>query len=515
MNKRAIGKFTDRNHLYSIAETSPANYSKPIIQIYTQTGIFSNDFYNMVSQAETFYVPKGESWKWKIEVPFSYTKIVDVPSSTLSLAKPGIDGTTFEIVLDSNEFGINQTICIGNRTFGPQLAILQDPQPQGTAWRYTCTLVSDHPQTDFLDKKWLAVGNDVISGTSFGGEFTDKGPGLGRGVDYIEMYETMSSSMYREHTITKMADEINVVDNASGATVPIALGRDRDGNILDGIAYATQVRNSTGKITVATRWESFVEMYLRKQMLSDEVWRMLHQKAGVVQVPGKQEWVKFSDGVIPRIRKHGNYVPYNRGELASTLLRTVFGDLFYGRVSIPQRHVKLYTNELGIQTFQQLAKQDALGSGISFQADIPAIHTSGITVNDPSQHLVYGWAFNSMFSTETGLIEVIHLQELDQPQLNAEFGQNKRATPLYIAFDISPDSDGTLKANVKRVRLSGSPDMTWGYVDGRQSHLGHAASKGMQSANTFPGYKIWMEDRVDVFIEDLSGCMLIEELPQY
>jgi hypothetical protein len=32
----------------------------------------------------------------------------------------------------------------------------------------------------------------------------------------------------------------------------------------------------------------------------------------------------------------------------------------------------------------------------------------------------------------------------------------------------------------------------------------------MSSSSMFPGYKLWMEDRADVFIEDTSRTVLIE-----
>jgi len=64
-------------------------------------------------------------------------------------------------------------------------------------------------------------------------------------------------------------------------------------------------------------------------------------------------------------------------------------------------------------------------------------------------------------------MEVVHLLELDEPQTNTEYGQNKKSTPIFIVFDISPEGDGTPKNNVREVRMQGAPSMTWGYVDGR------------------------------------------------
>lgn len=84
-----------------------------------------------------------------------------------------------------------------------------------------------------------------------------------------------------------------------------------------------------------------------------------------------------------------------------------------------------------------------------------------------------------------------------------------------MVFNVSPESDGSLIDNMREVRMKGSPSMTWGYVDGRQHHLGFAKSQGMNSANKFPGYTLWMEDRCDIFIEDMTRTVLIEEIPQY
>ena len=84
-----------------------------------------------------------------------------------------------------------------------------------------------------------------------------------------------------------------------------------------------------------------------------------------------------------------------------------------------------------------------------------------------------------------------------------------------MVFDVSPMSDGSMVNNMREVRMQGAPSMTWGYIDGTAHHLGFAKSQGMSSANKFPGYEIWMKDRCDIFIEDLSRTVLIEEIPQF
>lgn len=505
-NRRAIGKFTDVNHLTSFQQTDPADYDKKIIEIYTQTSMYSNDFLNMINQSTPYFIDQGDSWKWKIQVPFMFASIIDVPDSTIAIAKPGIDGQTFTLALDTAEFTKNESVIIGHRQYGPQLAVVSDPVPYGAGFLYEFALITDQPTTDFVNKQLLAPGVNVLPGTSIIGQFDTELPGLGRMADTIELFESMGAAIGRQHSITKWADEmrINKTDPETGA-------------LADMIMYFPQRRNSTATIKPSdARWEPYVEMLLRKKMLEDKVNKMIWGKAGSVRTGGsKQEFKRLSDGVYQRIRKYGNYVPYNRGEFSTALIRAVFGDLFYRRVSMANRRVKLYTNEAGMDIWGQALKQDAFNSGLTLTANVPAIKTGGGSTSDPSQHLVYSFAFDQMVTRETGVVEVIHLTELDQPQTNLEFGQNRKSTPVFLVFNVSPDSDGTFAGNVREVRLKGAPSMTWGYIDGRQSHLGHFASKGHSAASMDPGYTLFFDDRVDVFVEDLSRCVLIEEIPQF
>jgi hypothetical protein len=246
-------------------------------------------------------------------------------------------------------------------------------------------------------------------------------------------------------------------------------------------------------------------------MLDIKVDKMIWGKPGTAKTRGaKQELKKISAGVYPRMRSNGNLVQYNQGEFSVNLVRDVFGDLFYRREAMKDRRVHMFTNEAGIEVFNTASKEDLLRSGLTIVAGVNDKFIQG-----SGQHMMISWAFDSAFTSDTGLITLSHLTELDLPQTNSEFGRNKKSTPIFMVFDVSPRGDQSLQDNIREVRHMGSPSYTWGYIDGRQSHLGHAASKGMNSASMDPGYTIWMEDRYDVFIEDLTRTVLIEQVPQF
>lgn len=498
MDKRAVGKLTDTNHLESFHSWKPADYDKKIISLYTQSSLYSNDFLDMINKSTPFYIDNNsDAWKWEVQVPYKFPKIIDVPTSTAEMTRPGIDGQEFQLVLDTNEFSKNGILSIGSKQYGPRIYVIKDPVPYAAGYLYSFTLVSENPTMDFIARTFLQVGMELELVDGAIGEFDQDLLGLPRLAEKIEMYETLGSAVGYEHTITKWADERTL--------------KDQQGRPLDIMVYANQRRNDLPITRNDVKWEPFVEFWMRKSMLEMKVNKMIWGKPGTVKTNGsKQEVKRTSAGVYHRMRNNGNLVQYNRGEFSANLLRSVFGDLFYRRVDVKDRRVKLYTNEAGFDVFQQALKDDALNSGLTLVADSGERYIQG-----SGQNLTYNWAFDSMVTRETGRVDLVHLKELDLPQSNLEFGQNKKSTPIFFVFDVSPQSDGSMINNMREVRLKGSPSMTWGYVDGRQHHLGFARSQGMSSANKFPGYTIWMEDRYDIFIEDLSRTVMIEEIPQF
>jgi hypothetical protein len=498
MDKRAIGKLTDSNHLESFHSTEPADYDKKIISLYTQTSLYSNDFLDMINKSTPYYIDNNsDSWKWNVAVPYKFPKIIDIPTSTSDLVKPGIDGQEFQTVLDTNEFSMNMIVSVGSRQYGPRWYCIKDPQPWNAGYLYTWTLVSDNPIVDFVSSQFLAVGVELELVDMAIGEFDQDLAGLARLGEKITMFESLGSGYGYEHKITDWADA--------------KIMKDASGRALDILVYAPQRRNQLPLTRNDVKWEPFVEFMMRKSMLELKVKKMIWGKPGTVKTKGaKQELKRTSAGVYHRMRNHGNHSEYNRGEFSANYLRGIFGDLYYRRVDVKDRHVKLYTNEAGFDVAGQAFKADALNSGLTFMADSGNRYLQG-----EGQHITYNFAFDSMVTRETGKVELFHLKELDLPQSNLEFGQNMKSTPIFFVFDVSSTGDASLVNNIREVRMQSRPSMTWGYIDGTLHHLGFAKSQGMSSANKFPGYELWMKDRCDVFIEDLSRTVLIEELPQF
>lgn len=497
---RAIGKFTDTNHLYSLHDMEPGEYDKKIISIYTQTSQYSNDFLQMINQSNIFYT-ENEYWQWKINVPYRYPTIIAIPATTasaLSGSTCGIAGQVFEFVVDRKAFYKHQHVTADVR-YGQQFYIVDDPTPyNGRGWLYRATLVTTTPLTDYVSPNWLTVGLNLRHVDTSIGEFDQDMPGLPEMAQTISLYETMAAGYGVQHTISKWASQLGV--------------KDAKGNPKNVMVYSKYMINEQGKPQVLDmRWESYVESLMRKEMLDLKVKRFIWSKPGTAKSEGSmQEIKKSAEGLYWKMRNYGNRVTYNRGDLSINLFRSVFGDLFYRREDIQDRKVRIYTNEAGMEVFNTAAKKDAMAAGLVFNTGDNEKFVQG-----SGQNLSLQMNFSRIWTLDTGWIDVIHLKELDQPQTNEEFGQNKKSTPVFLVFDISPNSDGTPKNNIREVRLKGAPTMTWGYINGRQHWNGHQASQGMISSSMAPQATVWMEDRCDLFVEDLSRMVLIEENPQY
>lgn len=502
-DNRILGKFTDVNHLSSIADISPDQYDKDYIELFSQTRLYSNDFTDMINRSETYWI-SGDSWTWKLKMPYQPNEIVRVPTATATNPAVGRDESIFELVF-TRPFQKNDIITSDKR-WGDTFIVVADPSPEGEHFLIALRLIGENvTNTTVAQEKFLQVGVAYEKIDNLVGEFTQNLTGLDGFGDELVLIESMASAYGAEHTVTKWADQLAASIQGGGVRKDVRFERNSEGHPLDLIVYAKYAMGETGeKKVVDMRWESFIDAELRKEVLRMRTKRMIWGQGGHSQEIGQQDVKKAALGIYKRIRDFGHYIPYNKGTLSVNLLRQAIGDLFYRRVEVDKRRAKLYTNEAGLAAFRNMTREDLMANGLNITMDI---------MDYGKNPKVAYPGFDMVFTHETGEIVVVHLKELDEPQSKIDYELNRKTPPIFFIFDIT-NPDGGLQ-NIREVRMKGAPSMTWGYINGRQHYLGHAASRGMESASMDPGYKIWYEDRTDIHIEDLSRCVIIEEQPQY
>jgi hypothetical protein len=491
------GKFTDYSMLTTLQRRNPSAYDKDLINLYSQTGLYRNDFLDLINQSTPYEVDGGaDSFYYNVALPYENNVITDIPASTYALDSIGIDGHEFDLVV-KYKVAKNDILALGSYSKGAQIFVTVDPKPVLGGWLITATSASN----EVISKKWLSIGVPVGKVGNAIGEFDQDYSGIGRLGEKITLYHTLGSEQGVEHTITGWADDVRFDGQVD------KLGRPKD--------LLVYLQGRPGEMPTSKQfmmWEPYVEFALRKELLSMRVKKFLWARGGVVRTNGSRQNEKLiSTGVYHGIKKYGNYYSFNKGEFGPQILRDALGDLFYQRKDVKDRYAKMYTNTAGMLLWKQMLKDDALGSGLSLTANVDAIHTGDVNASSPSNNLVYSWSFSKMYSTETGLVEVVHLSELDNDDLSGTTYAGRYKDPIFLILDVSNSSNGSLKDNIREVRMKGRPNMIWGYMDGLRHHNGAFASQGHSMGHKADSYTVIMKERVDPFVEDFSKMVLIEQ----
>lgn len=511
MNRDAIGKLTSTNHLRQFFNEDPAEYDRRIITLFAQTKLYSNDFLNLLNASDPYFINGNtEQFTYEIDVKVELPKIIENLSA--GIAKPGAAGGNIELIFDKKEFVKGDRITANRRQMDVQLVVQKDPIPSGKNWRYVFTAVGGQKATSFIDPKFLRVGTEYIKVDNLVGENTTELSGLGSSASKLKLMYTLCEGYGVEHTVTERAN-YRQMTRPDGKSYELRL-TEKNGQVQDLTFFGkTKVGEDGTMQMVDVRWAKTVDVLLQREMLNMRVKKLIWGRSGV--------WRDENNNLIPvgsglyEQMKQGNYHTFNRGEFSLNIIRRRLSDLYYQRVPMGERKTLIWTNEAGLELVNNELRKEA--------ARLPFTQFSEVGNNviknvEGGMHgypaMGIGYTFNEFMSTDAGHVQFKHMPALDDPMTNSEYGENQKAPAVFMIFDISNSTTG-MPTGVRTVRTKGNPSMTWGYINGTTHYLGHAASQGMDSSNMFPGYKMWMKDRVGIFLEDPTRCMIIEEIPSF
>jgi hypothetical protein len=109
-------------------------------------------------------------------------------------------------------------------------------------------------------------------------------------------------------------------------------------------------------------------------------------------------------------------------------------------------------------------------------------------------------------TTETGPVEFIELEQLNEHATFLELGPNKKTPPIFIIMDVSNEGG----ANIREVKLSTRPNMYYQYIAGS---VGFGQSQTV-IANKDPYSTYIMKDFCGIFLEDPTRTVIIKEYPR-
>lgn len=333
-SKNALGKFTEKNFVETMLRTKPDQYDKMMLRLFTDTQLYSNDLLDTVMKSEKPYMvndPNG-IFTYKIKKRSELPKII---VGFASGENKGADGTEFTLVFDKNAFSVNDIITAHRYEQETQVQIVSEGERHQNGWKYTCRAASANA-SDTVSGRFLTVGTEYFKITNVLGEYTTSFSGLGLFDGNLEVMADVLNQYGVEHTITDWAD-----------ATKLGMPTDASGNPMDITYYSVTDPNATSEKTKIVGWEPTVSRLLRMEMMRMKANMLMWGRQGNT-VDEKGRPTRLKSGLWQQLHL-GNVIHYDKGQFSLNLIRTAIGDLFYNRVKLADRRVKVYTNRSGME----------------------------------------------------------------------------------------------------------------------------------------------------------------------
>ena len=484
-SKNGLGKLTDKNFVETMLRTKPDQYDKMMIRLFTDTKLYSNDLIDLVMKSgKPFMVndPNGV-FTYKIKKRAELPKVIVNLAS--SIAKPGIDGQEFEIVFDKNVFVVNDIITAHRYEQETQVQIVSEGEKYQNGFKFRARAIGASG-SDFVNQRFLQVGTEYFKIGNILGEYTTSFSSLGLFDGNLEVMADVLQQYGVEHTITDWAD-----------ATKLGVQTDASGNPLDITYYSVTDPMAMGEKTKIVGWEPTVSRLLRMEMMRMKANTLMWGRQGNAK-DEKGRPTRAKQGLWQQLHL-GNVIYYDRGQFSLNLIRAAVGDLFYNRVLIKDRSVKIYTNRSGMELAATAIRKDF--NGQNFMVDAGKFM-------DGKDRLKQGYAFqfDHFMTTETGPVEFVELEQLNEHATFLELGPNKKTPPIFIILDISGQDD----AGIREVKLSTRPNMYYQYIPGS---VGFGAQQTVVASKD-PYSTYMMKDFAGIFLEDPTKSVIIKEFPR-
>lgn len=528
-------KFTDLNWLYSNYTKDSQTVYKGLLALWNQRSIINTPLLNMTElKNNVMYLPNMEG-RFSYSIPYDLGLPYIVEDIERDNNKPGLDGQKFKIKLSENCY-TNTDRLVADYRDGIELYVTEDEiyEEEG-GWVYTVEIVSFNRKGTYYPKEWLRPGTKYMKISNINGEYdTQKSSissdGFRTGMMDLEM-ELGAGQRSVTHWITGWGDMARLDEKLHPHYAFI-------NQRLESMGSTTLYMNTdpSGKPIPSTmRWQSTIEMLLRAEMEKMTETDLMWGKGGFVSGSGRRK-VRVGAGLYEQMR-NGNRYTYNTISLAMiedavTRLYTNSG------IPVEQRKTKIMTGTGGLQQISKELQERFSQLNLPFMLANNQSPINGILYgSDPMNMGFKTPRFTSYFSQTAGEITFELNQALDNrsgnPTQDGLIGELPIESFTYMVLDVTDTNvtnaaarvknvkyrveDGfNSSANVVLVKPQDLGDLYWGYICGTHSPFGPANMKGMMSANSYDGYQIWMKSYANIWIKDLTRCLLIEKArPSY
>jgi hypothetical protein len=518
-------KFTDQNFLYNNYKRDSFTVYKGLLSLWNQRDIINTPLLSMTElQNSVMYLPNTEG-RFRYSIPYD----LGLPYITENIERentaPGRDGQKFRIKLSDNSYTNTDILTVDMRD-GIQIYVSDDEIIQdGDGWIYTVEIVGSSRRGMTYPQEFMQPGKQYMKIQNVNGEYDTQMSSISSqrtGFMDLEM-ELGNGHRSVTHWITGYADMMKIDEQKSPA---LAFVNQR----LSGMGPVTLYGNAdaNGRVAVGSvSWHYTIELLLRAEMEQMAEKGLMWAQGGYVSGGQGRKKVRVASGLYPQLR-NGNRVTYN--DISLELIERQVANLFYNSgIPVNQRRTKIMTGQGGIN---QISKE--------LYDRLKQINPYLVQGKDIPGGLFYGSQdnagfklprFTQFFSPVAGYIEFVHNPALDNVygvrDQDGLIGEYPITSYTYMILDVTDQNITNAAArinskvrvengfnngnNIVLVKPQDYGELYWGYIDGQHSHLGAAGMKGMNSANMYNGYQIWMKSFGMIWVKDVTRTLLIEK----
>lgn len=518
-------KFTDQNFLYNNYSRDSLTVYKGLLNLWNQRGVLQTPLLNLTElKNSVMYVPNMES-RFRFSIPYEVGLPFVVENLEADNQFAGRDGQRFKIKLSENCFSNTDVLTVDMRDGIQVIVTDEEIIEEADGWIYTVEIIHSSRRRIYYPQEFMQPGRQYMKIQNANGEYDTQMSSITTTSGFMDL-EMELGGAHRSvtHWITGYADMTRLDESKDPKLARI-------NQILGSRGSTTLYANtdSAGKVIPSTlSWHSTIEMLLRVEMETMTEKGLMWAQGGYISTGQGRTKTKVASGLYPQLR-NGNRITYS-GTAKLEFIEQQVANLFHNTgIPIEQRYTKIMTGQIGMNDV-----------GKEIQERMKTVNPYLIQAKDIPGGLFYGGQsdagfrlprFTQYFSPVAGNIEFVH-----NPALDAVYGNRDQdgfiggfpiTSATFMILDVTDKNvtNATARINTKYRVENGFSDSSnivlvkpqdygelyWGYIFGTHSPFGPTSMKGMQSANAYNGYQIWMKAFGNLWLKDTTRTLIIEK----
>ena len=458
---------------------------------------------------------RGE-YKWQTPVaqdlPYTLGKIDGFTDSNR-----GIDGSTFDILLSSREFGHGDIITY-DKYNGIELYVTADDiLPSGDGFIYTVQIVNSN-NTQGLKDDYLKSGTKFFRKGSARGEYGERFSDLTTGTGFREFYNFVGGAEAHVHySISSRADlMLKGGMNADGSIPVTEIWRTFDQDVDPSVSSlesmveimgADYVKRAFDNGNLSRTFLTNLEAAHLNKIASDIETYLMWGHGGRVKQDGPDD-IRMSVGLWKQLDNSYKRI-YNKSSFSLDMFKTELYNFYQGKVELegpdPKRTLIVQTGIGGMKLVNDAIAKEA--AGLTTIGGVVNADSNGI-VTGQGMDLGFGYAFTSYvipFLANVRFVlnpafDNLHTNDIENPLIDGR----PLSSYSFIIFDITESGND----NIHLLKLSWDNQLKWFYQNGTMDYMGR--TQGFSSSGNFNGYRVYMTQTMpSVWVKDPTKVLKI------